>query len=198
MYNEDLVSTILGGSIIFILVIGLIFLAFAVVYLVALWKLFKKAGKNGWEAIIPYYNTYVLIEIAGLNWWYFLIAIAGSIFNILDIDGLDFITNIASWFVNFLCFYNIAKKTKQNEILYGILGIFVPYIPVLILGFSNKYTFDNNVKVSPNGIIGDPKTNNNTNNDKAPERYCLGCGQKLTDNVKFCENCGKQVEDINK
>lgn len=65
-------SLILGGSIFILLLV----IALYVVYVIGLWKLFKKAGKQGWEAIIPFYNTYVLVEISGLNWWYFLIAIS--------------------------------------------------------------------------------------------------------------------------
>lgn len=202
MYNTDNTAFVglLTGLGIFAIILVILVLALAIVCIVAQWKLFKKAGKKGWEAIIPFYSTWVLIEIAGLNWWYFLLAISGSILSLLGIEGLGFITNIAGWFVNFLCFYNLAKKTKQNEILYGILGIFISYVPILILGFSNKITFDNSIEVSPNGIIGDKKTtnNNNTTNTQTQgqERYCLGCGQKLGNNVKFCENCGKKVEDF--
>lgn len=55
-------SLILGGSIFILLLV----IALYVVYVIGLWKLFKKAGKQGWEAIIPFYNTYVLVEISGL------------------------------------------------------------------------------------------------------------------------------------
>ena len=33
-------------------------LAFAVLAIVAMWKIFEKAGKPGWAAIIPFYNIY--------------------------------------------------------------------------------------------------------------------------------------------
>ena len=29
------------------------------------WKIFKKAGKNGWEALIPIYSSWTLFEISG-------------------------------------------------------------------------------------------------------------------------------------
>lgn len=51
-------------------------LAFAVFVIVALWKVFVKAGRAGWEAIIPVYNAYVLIKIAGRpGWWLLLLLI---------------------------------------------------------------------------------------------------------------------------
>ena len=34
------------------------------------WKIFSKAGKPGWAAIIPIYNLVVLLEIVGRpTWW---------------------------------------------------------------------------------------------------------------------------------
>ena len=69
MFENDVLDSLLSGSIAILLILSIVIIAFLVFYFVCLWKLFKKAGKNGWEAIIPYYNTWVLIEIAGLNWW---------------------------------------------------------------------------------------------------------------------------------
>ncbi|MGM9881947.1 MAG: DUF5684 domain-containing protein [Bacilli bacterium] len=193
MTNENIITAILGGSIILILIFAAITITIGVLYIIGLWKLFKKAGKNGWEALIPFYNTYVLIEIAGLNWWYFLIAISGTIFSILDIKVLNYITNIASLVVNFFVFYNIAKKMRKSPVGFGVVGIFVAPILIMILGMSKDYQYDNSVVVSPNGPIGDEK-NNNTNQNTTPERYCLGCGQKLNSNDQYCQNCGKKVE----
>lgn len=34
---------------------------------VALWPVFTKAGRPGWGAIIPIYNTYLLTKIAGYH-----------------------------------------------------------------------------------------------------------------------------------
>jgi len=48
-------------------------LVIAVLVIVALWKIFTKAGEPGWAAIIPLYNTYVAFKIAGLNPWLFLL-----------------------------------------------------------------------------------------------------------------------------
>ena len=40
----------------------LIGLILAVIKLIGKWKIFKKAGRKGWEAIIPIYNIIVLLE----------------------------------------------------------------------------------------------------------------------------------------
>ena len=43
----------------------LFYLALIVVIIVAMWKVFEKAGQPGWAAIVPFYNMYVLTcEIA--------------------------------------------------------------------------------------------------------------------------------------
>lgn len=185
--GEDALMAMFAGLGIFLVFIVIALIALIVVYLVALAKLFKKAGKPGWAAIVPYYNSYVLVEIAGLYWWYFLIAIAGSIFQILGITQLSGLATIASMAVNFFIFYNLAKKMHKEPITYGVLAIFFAPIMVMILGFGSA-TYDAGVAVSPNGPIGENKTP--TTGD---ERFCLGCGKKLASGVKFCQNCGKEV-----
>jgi len=44
-----------------------------VLMIVAMWKIFSKAGEAGWKSIIPIYNAFVLFRIAGLNPWMFLL-----------------------------------------------------------------------------------------------------------------------------
>jgi hypothetical protein len=38
-----------------------------IIFVIALWPVFRKAGYPGWGAIIPIYNAYVLVKIAGLH-----------------------------------------------------------------------------------------------------------------------------------
>jgi len=41
-----------------------------------MWKVFEKAGKPGWAAIVPIYNLIVLLQIAGKPvWWIVLLLI---------------------------------------------------------------------------------------------------------------------------
>lgn len=48
-------------------------LAIAVLAIVAMWKIFEKAGEPGWAAIIPFYNLYVLFKITWGSGWKFLL-----------------------------------------------------------------------------------------------------------------------------
>lgn len=68
-------------------VIGwIIYLAIIVLMIAGMWKVFEKAGKPGWAAIIPIYNIIVLLEITGKPiWWIvlFLIPIVNLVIMII-------------------------------------------------------------------------------------------------------------------
>ena len=50
-----------------------VYLAIAVLGIIAMWKLFEKAGEPGWASIIPFYNVYVLFKITWGSGWKFLL-----------------------------------------------------------------------------------------------------------------------------
>ncbi len=53
-----------------------LWLVILILVIAAMWKVFEKAGKPGWAAIVPIYNMVVLCEIAGKPaWWVILLLI---------------------------------------------------------------------------------------------------------------------------
>ncbi|MDP5043455.1 MAG: DUF5684 domain-containing protein, partial [Leeuwenhoekiella sp.] len=46
------------------------FLAVQVIHFLGTWKLYKKAGRQPWEAIVPVYNAVILMKIIGRPWWW--------------------------------------------------------------------------------------------------------------------------------
>jgi len=65
---------------------SLIGLAAYVLLVVALWRVFTKAGYPGWLAIIPIVNLVFLTKIAGFSGWFallYLIPIVGFVFYII-------------------------------------------------------------------------------------------------------------------
>jgi hypothetical protein len=71
-YDYDTAAAGLVGGfavtyMIFMLCLSLISIAVSVVEIIAMWKVFKKAGRGGWEAIIPFYNMWTLFEISGIH-----------------------------------------------------------------------------------------------------------------------------------
>ena len=71
---------------VFIFFVVALLIAYLIFYIIGKIKLFQKAGKNGWEAIIPFYSDWVLTEISGLAWYWFLFLIAPTIIGFIDDD----------------------------------------------------------------------------------------------------------------
>lgn len=107
------ISAILGIYAILVLVI-------AVIMIVANWKIYTKAGKPGWASIVPFYNMYVMYEIAGMNGWMFL---------------LTFIP-IVNIVIQIMLYLNLAKKFgKSTGFAIGL--ILLNPIFLLLLAFGN-------------------------------------------------------------
>lgn len=100
----------------------LITMVLVVITLVAMWKIFVKAGKPGWAAIIPIYNIVVLMEICGRpGWWviWYFVPIAQLV--VMIIVSLD-----------------LAKKFGKSTV-FAIFGlIFFPIIGYPMLGFGKS------------------------------------------------------------
>jgi hypothetical protein len=72
------------------LIVMIIELAIAVLAIAGMWKTFAKAGEPGWAAIIPIYNIFVLLKIAGKPaWWIILFLIPVVSFIIFILVGIE-------------------------------------------------------------------------------------------------------------
>jgi len=72
--------------------ITIVYLAVLVVIIASMWKIYTKAGKPVWAAIIPIYNIIVLLEIVGKPaWWIilFLIPFVNLVIAIIVIHRLS-------------------------------------------------------------------------------------------------------------
>ena len=120
-----------GGAAIGAAAAGIYFLvglAMLIVSLIGMWKVFVKAGKPGWGAIVPFYNLYCLFDMSFGNGWLFL---------------LTFVPCVNAVMAIILCF-KLAKAFGQEW--YFALGlIFFDFIFMMILGFGNaEYIGPNN------------------------------------------------------
>ena len=201
MYSNDFggLLAVLGG---FLFLFVALAIAFLVVYIIGLVKVFQKNGRAGWEAIIPFYNSWVLVEISGLAWWWFLIINAGLVFSILDIEGLTSLAGLVTLFGNFCCFYNLSKKLHK-DVGFAVLTTLFSFIMIPVIGFSSQYQFDNNVKVSDVGPFGKDVNSNNNNETKSEtvpdntdtkKRFCPKCGCQVLDEHEYCKNCGEKLK----
>lgn len=105
-------------------------LVFWVVSVIAMWKLFVKAGQPGWAAIVPIYNLVVLLQIAGMPLWWLAVLVLAFVPLVGFIAALAF---------NIMVGMNVGRKFGKSDawgiVLNGIFGI-----GYLILGFgSAKY-----------------------------------------------------------
>ena len=150
--TENVLSSVISGAT--TLVFGLLFiiLILLVVVTIAEWKMFKKAGKHGWECLIPIYGSYVLTEIAGVNWWWFLLSISNSIVTLLGVDSLSSISSLVSLFAGFNIFYNVAKKFNKSNSTAVLAGLF-SFVYILIFGLSKNEVYNKDIPVSKNGIF---------------------------------------------
>ena len=109
----------------------ILYLAIIVFLIVSMWKVYEKAGRPGWEAIVPIYNIYILLKIVGKpGWWLilFLIPIVNIVFIIWT--------------------YNMLSKSfgKDEGFTIGLVLLGIVFLP--ILGFGDaKYL----------GPYGDPQ-----------------------------------------
>ncbi len=106
-----------GGANLVFLVITLVLI---IIEIVSLWKVFTKAGKAGWQSIIPIWNIVVLLRIVGRPvWWIILMLIP--------------IVNLIVWVVVSI---DLAKSFGKG-IGFGIGIFFLGFIFLPILAFGD-------------------------------------------------------------
>jgi hypothetical protein len=55
-------------------IVGFVIYVALIVFVIAgMWKTFVKAGQPGWACLIPFYNLYILTQIAGKPKWFILL-----------------------------------------------------------------------------------------------------------------------------
>lgn len=107
-------------------ILSSMFVLLFIITLESIWKVYSKAGKSGWAAFVPIYNTIVLLEIIKKPiWWFFL----------LLIPGVNLI--VAIWMTNLL-----AKSFGKDE-GFTVGLILLPIIFYPLLGMSDaKYLYE--------------------------------------------------------
>lgn len=187
MYNDygyDLAlgaGALAGGMFIFFIIFFVIMLAVCVFQIVCEWKVFKKAGKGGWEAIIPIYNSWVFFEISGYPGWIALITLACCV------PILNFLAAIGLLVFQILAGMSLAEKFGKEK-GFGILIALLPIVGFAILAFSDA-TYDGS---KGNQINKDEPTTNKKAKEKG-EVFCSNCGTSVPKDTKFCPNCGKEI-----
>lgn len=132
----------LGGIIIVAIIL-------CIVYLVASWKIFTKAGKPGWHSIIPYLSTYDMIEFSwskqmagiGLGLMILSSVLSGVVSGNEDssslLTGLESIVSLAYGVFCIIVLYQLSKSFGHGVGFFlGLLFLSPIFIPILAFGSS--------------------------------------------------------------
>lgn len=118
LQNDDgggLFAAIFGGF-------GMIcWLIFMIIIIAAMWKVYAKAGKPGWAAIIPLYNIWVLMEIVGRPGWWLIL----------------FFIPLVNFIIGIIVSIDLAKSFGKSAAYGIILLFFLNIIGFLMLGFGS-------------------------------------------------------------
>ena len=166
-------------------------LALNVLLIVAMWRIFQKAGKPGWASIVPFYNIYMMYEITWGNGWRFLMLLI-PFYNI--VLGIQTQVKLAKAF------------GKGGGFAVGL--IFLPYVFHPILAFDGSVyrgvsgKTDGGQRLQREGYA--PDSGSYRQNDYQQDTYqqpedsgfrvthCPNCGARV-DGGKFCQNCGRPL-----
>lgn len=100
------------------IVYSLVMLALCIFMIVAMWKMFVKAGKPGWACIVPFYSQYCMFDIAFGN---------GLLFLLCFVPCVNFVFMI-------MLYFKLAKAFGQG-VGFGFGLLFLSPIFIAILGF---------------------------------------------------------------
>ena len=97
----------------------IVYVAIIVFEIAALWQVFVKAGEAGWKAIIPIWNTLIILKIIGRHWWWIILFIIP-------------IVNIIAWII---VAYDLARSFRKGAgFTVGLVLLSFVFIPILGFG----------------------------------------------------------------
>jgi len=102
-------------------VFWIIYAVVVVVAIIALWRVFAKAGRPGWAAIIPIYNIYTLVKVSGNSGWFVLL----------------YFIPVVNIIISVIVALGVAKNFGKSGV-FGFVGLWLfSLIGYLILGFGS-------------------------------------------------------------
>ncbi len=110
-------SSAAGGAMATVMIV--VWAAIVILLIAAMWKVFEKAGEPGWAALIPIYNAFVLLKIAGKPMWWFIL----------------FLVPIVNIVITIMVLISLAKNFgKGTGFAFGLLILPPIFYPMLAWG----------------------------------------------------------------
>ena len=125
------------------MLIGLLVLVFYVLFVIAHWKIFTKAGQRGWASIIPILNIFVLVKLVKRPMWWAVLITIGLIVGGAPSDAAAVIQVVTGLFailaaiLLIITFFDLAKAFGHG-VGFGLGLVFLSVIFALILGFGSS------------------------------------------------------------
>jgi len=163
--DDNLILAFIGAYILAIMVISIVA---AVATIIGMWKVFTKAGQEGWKSIIPFYNTYVLFQIAWdvKYFWYYIICIVISYALLFADLFIPLIPALIALIISIYLLYLFVKLNYNLSLSFGKSGlfsvglIFLSPIFFIILGFSKSAVYKGNISNNQKGVNQNQNINN--------------------------------------
>lgn len=142
-YDNSITTGAAAGVVAGLLVVYVIFiLAMAIFGIVVMWKIFQKAGKEGWIALIPFYNLYTLFEITWGNGWLFLL---------IFLSIIPVIGGIAVLVIIILTNIKLANAFgKSGGFAVGLIFLGIIFMAILAFDKSEYIGVDGKTTSAPN------------------------------------------------
>lgn len=169
----------------------------AILYIIGLCKVFKKAGKPAGFAFIPVYGMYVQYDIAGckkLFWFYLPVFIVSTLLSTVTefvtsysalsvISFLSSLCSVASVVLYILWCVKLAKAFgKSGGFAVGL--IFLPFVFMMILGCGKDPYLGNGAQPQPQALPRQEPVNDQV--------WRCSCGAYNLQGNRFCFHCGKE------
>lgn len=163
----------------FLAICGVIILI-SIFTLICNWKVLKKAGKGGWECLIPIYNNIVLLEITKLPMWYIVL----------------YFIPVANIIVLFLVYIELAKKFGRSD-AFGVGLVFLNPIFMAILAFNKNCVYSASMSVN-NQTYQQTNYSNQSQFTSGiiQNNACSRCGSPMNPGDRFCTSCGTAINEI--
>lgn len=183
-----------GAPLVILMIISLLL---SILLIVSMWKIYKKAGKPGWAAIVPVYNIIVLLEIAELPLWYIAL----------------FLVPFANIYAMFKIYIELAHKFGKST-GFGVASVFFSAICFPILAFNKNIVYknasvvENNVDsanaqndiakqlIDNNGVFGNSQNEQNNVPNYQPTMNTVDNSQNMITNQNMQNNFNGQSQNM--
>ncbi|MFD8498665.1 DUF5684 domain-containing protein [Amycolatopsis sp. NPDC059657] len=121
--------------------VSLFSLAVSVFFIFVGWKVFAKAGQPGWAVLIPFYNTYIMLKIAGRPGWWLVL----------------YIVPFVNLVIAIIVMLDVAKSFGKDTV-FAIFGLILfPFVGMPMLAFgSAQYIGPGGIPQNQGGGYGNP------------------------------------------